>query len=247
MDKTSLGDRMKLYESTTNICLSPRTYTLIRVDGKAFHTFTKNLKKPFDEKLIEAMDATAIKMCENIQGAKFAYVSSDEISVLLTDFDKLTTQAWFNRELRKQLSISASMATAYFNEAFGTKNALFDSRVWTLPYDTEVYNYFLWRQRDASRNSVQMVARSMYSHRECHQKNNSELQEMIHEAGENWDTYPPGQKRGRVIIKKTYSMPSETESEFVQRTKWEVDIDAPIFSKDQNYLSSMIPNQNGDL
>lgn len=115
--KDELGTRMKeFYEDRTRIFLSRRTYTIIRIDGRAFHTYTRGLKRPFDEGLIEDMDATACYLCKNIQGAKFAFVQSDEISILLTDFEKNTTDAWFDGNIQKMASIAASMATSKFNE-----------------------------------------------------------------------------------------------------------------------------------
>src|ERR1700747_1042004 len=104
----SLGNRMKrLYENPCRFQLQGRNYTLIRIDGKAFHTYTKGLERPFDMKLIADMDSTAMFLCANIQGAKFAFVQSDEISILLTDFDSITSQAWFDGNVQKMASISA--------------------------------------------------------------------------------------------------------------------------------------------
>lgn len=115
--KDALGDRMKsFYEGRTKTLLPRRTYTIIRIDGKAFHTYTKGLNRPFDDGFVEDMDLTAAYLCKNIQGAKFAFVQSDEISILLTDFDKLQTDAWFDGNVQKMVSVSASMATAKFNQ-----------------------------------------------------------------------------------------------------------------------------------
>ena len=114
--KDDLGNRMKDYEQRTRIKLPRRTNTIIRMDGKAFHTYTKGLDRPFDENLMYDMNATTQFLCENIQGAKIGYVQSDEISILLTDFDKLTTDAWFDYNVQKMVSVSASLATGKFNE-----------------------------------------------------------------------------------------------------------------------------------
>lgn len=117
MDKSDLGNRMKnSYEKRTKNFLPRRTYTIIRLDGKAFHTYTKGLKRPFDMGFINDMNETAKYLCENIQGCKFAYVQSDEISLLLTDFDKITTDAWYDGNIQKIVSVSASLATAFFNK-----------------------------------------------------------------------------------------------------------------------------------
>lgn len=109
----SLGDRMKKqYEDRSRIYLQRRTYTIIRIDGKAFHTYTQGLERPFDSKFCRDMDKTAEFLCRNIQGAQFAFVQSDEISILLTDFETIATEAWFDANLQKMCSVSASLATA---------------------------------------------------------------------------------------------------------------------------------------
>ena len=115
--KDSLGDRQKnFYEQRSRTFLPRRTYTIIRIDGKAFHTYTKGLKRPFDLGFINDMNETAKYLCKNIQGAKFAFVQSDEISILLTDFEKLQTDAWFDGNVQKMVSVSASMAASKFNQ-----------------------------------------------------------------------------------------------------------------------------------
>lgn len=233
--KDSLGDRMKdFYENRTRNFLPRRTYTIIRVDGKAFHTYTKGLEKPFDQKLINDMDETACYLCKNIQGAKFAFVQSDEISILLTDFDRLNTNAWFDGNIQKIASISASLATAKFNELRPNKIALFDSRVFTIPSDVEVENYFIWRQNDTVRNSIQSVVYNLYSPKEVHGKNTDELMIMGFKKGANWHDLPPKLKRGRLIVKQSY------EKEGATRTKW-VCIEPTIFTQDREFFKSIIP------
>jgi tRNA(His) 5'-end guanylyltransferase len=114
--RDDLGNRMKEnYENRTRISLPRRSYTVIRIDGKAFHTYTKGLNRPFDRRLIEDMNATAAYLCKNIMGAKLAYVQSDEISIVITDFEDISTQAWFDNNLQKMCSVAASMATSEFN------------------------------------------------------------------------------------------------------------------------------------
>jgi tRNA(His) guanylyltransferase len=226
MKKDDIGNRMKEnYENRSRFFLPRRTNTIIRIDGKAFHTYTRGMNRPFDDGFIEDMDKTAIYLCKNIQGAKFAYVQSDEISILLTDYDKITTDAWFDNNVQKMASVSASMATRAFNEArlerlrclAGTiwdykstemvqkmKWAEFDSRVFQIPEWHEVENYFIWRQQDCVRNSIQSVAQSLYSHKELNGKNTNEMQEMIFQKGINWNDYDPKYKRGRAIVKVEY-------------------------------------------
>ncbi len=232
--KDELGDRMKAnYENRTRILLPRRTYTMIRIDGKAFHTYTKGCVRPFDTGLIADMNSTAEYLCKNIQGAKIGFVQSDEISILMTDFDKLDTDAWFDGNIQKIVSVSASMATAKFNQLRqlryikerwdnGTavttityrwlelleefRLAEFDARTFTIPSLTEVCNYFIWRQQDTVRNSISSVAQSLYSSKELHGKNMSEQQDMIHEKGQNWNDYPAMQKRGRFVFKEEYEL-----------------------------------------
>jgi tRNA(His) guanylyltransferase len=235
MAKDELSKRMKeFYENRTKMFLPRRTYTLIRIDGKAFHTYTKGLDVPFDEKLISDMDETACYLCKNIQGAEFAFVQSDEISILLTDFSTITTAAWFDGNIQKIVSISASLATAKFNELRPNKIALFDSRVFTIPSNVEVENYFIWRQQDTVRNSISSVAQSLYSHKELNNKNVSDMQEMCFKKGVNWNDFPVKQKRGRLIVKETF-MKGDSE-----RSRW-ISVEPVIFTKDRDVLSDMIP------
>lgn len=249
MDKTSIGNRFKSnYEDRTRFKLTRRTPTILRLDGKSFHTYTKGLERPFDQGLMADMDEVAKYLCKNIQGCKFAYIQSDEISLMLTDWDTLTTDAWFDYNVQKMCSVSASMATSKFNEQrFGryilalTLNpgsklrlAEFDARVFQVPY-SEINNYFLWRQQDATRNSIASVAQSMYSHKELFGKNTDQMQEMIFQKGVNWNNYIPYFKRGRVVRKIDFVSNEAT------RSKWEVDTGIPVFSQSPDYLMSMIP------
>jgi len=126
--KDSLGDRMKTYyEKRTQTFLPRRSYSILRLDGKAFHTYTRGLNRPFDNDFMNHMDETAKYLCANISGAQFAFVQSDEISILVTDFKKLTTQAWFDNNVQKMVSVSASLATAKFNE-LRTRHALLQNQ-----------------------------------------------------------------------------------------------------------------------
>lgn len=116
----AIGDRMKTYyENRYRFYLTRRTPVILRVDGKSFHTFTRSMERPYDLVLQHALWDTAKYLCENIMGAKFAYVQSDEISVLILDYStKLTTEAWLDYNQQKMVSIGASMATMAFNRAF---------------------------------------------------------------------------------------------------------------------------------
>ena len=272
--KDDLGDRMKgNYEDRTRHLLPRRTYTIARLDGKAFHTYTRNLKKPFDNDLFEDIDAAIIAMLPEIQGAVFAYTQSDEISILLTDFATPNTSAWFDGNLQKMCSVSASIMTAEFNRLrligwlkgkrykstimprmFTTADdipvAYFDSRIFTIPDRIEVMNYFIWRNQDCSRNSVAMVAQSLYSHKELMGKNISEQQEMIHNKGKSWvNDYSMGEKNGRLIVKESYrtdnlcgevNLKDGLPSDPIMRTRW-VSKGAWKFTEDKTKLLGMIP------
>ncbi len=257
--KDELGERMKgHYETRTRLFLPRRTYTVIRLDGKAFHTYTKGFERPYDLRLMRVMDNTAIALCENIQGAVMAYVQSDEISILLTDFGTIHTDAWFDGNIQKIVSVSASIATAHFNNGMYldeeilapmSKVAYFDSRVFSIPDRQEVFNYFIWRQQDATRNSIQMGAQSLYSQKELHQKNTSELQEMMWQKGTNWDKYPVGFKRGRMILKNksevvdTYfnkKLNATVKCEPATRVGWQSN-EPPIFTQSIGYLRQWTP------
>ena len=114
-----LGVRMKtFYEQIPKTKLMRRTPVIIRIDGKAFHTFTRGFQKPFDEVLIKTMQETTKYLCENIQGCVLGYTQSDEISLVLVDYQRFETSAWFDYEIQKMCSIAASMATMVFNKSF---------------------------------------------------------------------------------------------------------------------------------
>jgi tRNA(His) guanylyltransferase len=243
--KDDLGKRMKEnYEMRTRSFLPRRTYTIIRLDGKAFHTYTRGMKRPYDEDLMACMDYTTKMLCKEIQGAVIGYTQSDEISILLTDFDKITTDAWFDGNIQKIVSVSSSIATAHFNQwmrsEFGPseKLAFFDSRVFVIPDPIEVENYFVWRQKDAVRNSISMHAQSLYSHKELNGKSQSDMHEMIHKKGENWNDLPDGFKRGRTF-KKVISIDIEVEPTQISRPKWTEF--TPDFLKEREDFRELIP------
>lgn len=269
--KNAINDRMKTYyENRTKSWLPRRTHTIIRIDGKAFKTYTNGLAQPFDDGLMEDMDLTACYLCKGIQGAKFAFVQSDEISVLVTDFDKHTTDMWFDGEIQKIVSVAASMATAKFNQLRllramnlyedgrnfvndfkdqkNIKNnpfkvAEFDARAFTIPSDYEVENYFIGRQKDATRNSISSVARSLYSHNEVDNKNSDQKQELIFQKGINWNDYAPKYKRGRIIQKRQFAVEADdnkSNSILTMRSVWTSN-DCPIFTQDREFLEKLIP------
>lgn len=242
-----LGDRMKGYEYSYRYYLPKRLPVMIRIDGKAFHTYTKGFKKPFDEKLANAMWETTKYLCENIQGCKMGYTQSDEITLLVTNYEKVTTDSWFDNNLQKMASVAASLATAKFNEEihklYPEKGlALFDARVFVVPHN-EVVNCLLWRQLDASKNSISMVAQANFSHKSLQGLNGNQMQDKLwKEKDINWNDLPVWQKRGAAIIKKQKPKTAVHNGEevTVMRNVWEVDFDTPIFSKDRDYINQYV-------
>lgn len=258
MERDSLGDRMKAqYENRTRFFLPRRTYTVVRVDGRAFHTYCRGLPRPFDTELMEHMNAAGKRLCDSMQGACFGFVQSDEISVLLTDFEKIDTEAWFDGNLQKIASVAASEATAEFNlqrySAGHPFSATFDARAFTIPDPVEVANYFVWRQQDATRNSISMAAQAQFSHQQLHGLSSSQQQEMLwREKGINWNDYPAGCKRGRAIVREVYTADvpytdkrsgEERIAEHVTRSRW-VDVEPPIFTQDRLWLEQFIPRMS---
>lgn len=237
---------MKGYEEATRLTLTSRLPIVIRVDGKAFHSYTKGLARPVDDGLVTVMNLTAMALCKAIQGAQMAYVQSDEISILVHGYKTLESSQWFDNQVQKMASVSAGIASSVFTaESYriwtkpGEKSlldhirpAVFDSRVFVVP-ENDVANYFLWRQKDATRNSVQTLARCLYSHKECTDKNNSQLQEMCFAKGRNWNDEPTSFRRGRCILKETYTH-EETGTE---RRRWVVDNEIPVFSESRDYIT----------
>lgn len=236
MDSTSLGDRMKGYEKIPQQKLMRRSPVVIRLDGKAFHTYTRGCDKPFDRDLHEVRQATLEYLCENIQGCLFGYAQSDEISLVLKDWDTYQTNAWFDNKIQKLCSVSASMATAYWNQETTcidnerttgsdkfTRQALFDSRCFNLPIN-EVVNYLLWRQQDWERNSVQMLAQSLYPHKELQGWSCKRLITRIEEEhGIIWGNLDGWKKRGEFWCKGL--------------GVWE---DTPQFKENRNYLNNLL-------
>ena len=217
-----IESRMIGYDKRTT--LIRRMPAVVRVDGRAFHTLTRNLERPFDCSFASWIDAVAKGLLDEIQNARFAYCQSDEISILMVDYDKFNTDAWFGGDIQKIVSISAAKATLSFVAA-SDMWGVFDSRVFNVP-ERDVENYFRWRQRDATRNSIQMVARTLYSHNQLLNKNTSEMMEMMFQKGTNWNDCPTYFKRGRVITK--------TEDGF------NIDKNIPIFSESPEYIKKFL-------
>ena len=272
-----LGTRMKnFYENVPKFRLYRRTPVAIRIDGKAFHTFTKGFQKPFDEVLVKSMQDTMKYLCENIQGCVLGYTQSDEITLILVDYKKLNSDAWFDYEIQKVCSIAASMATMAFNRFFTSKvkafifnngenyernskeailcevyrnavnkGAMFDARCFNIPKE-EVTNLVYWRQLDATRNSIQIVGQTNFSHNELQNKSCNMIQDMLfQEKGINWNDFPTYLKRGSCCIKK-YEITDIVSNKgqvfsAVPRSYWFIDTEIPIFKNEgRDYIEQLI-------
>lgn len=265
MDKTSLGDRMKGYENVERHYLPMRDPLCIRIDGRAFHTYTHGFLKPFDLSFLWCMRLTMLDLCKNIATTKIGYHQSDEITLVLTDDDTPETSPWFGKNLQKVISVSASLATFFFQKNLAAicsvpnfvtptgetiqasmglqcayregRLATFDSRAWTVPRH-EVLNVLEWRQQDCIRNSVQSVGQANFSHRELHGKSCADIKEMLKEKGIDWDSLPTDLKRGTcAIYVPTVTITDEGP---VQRYKWTIGCGIPVFHKEPDYINDLV-------
>lgn len=242
--KDSLGDRMKRYESVPKNFLIRRTPVVARIDGRAFHTYVRRLKAldpslndtPFSIIMHDVMMATTAALVHHVQGCELGYTQSDEISLLIRDWDTLDTQAWFDYNVQKMTSLMGAIASNAFNFAFSKHYtpecfqdlAQFDARVYNIPKE-EVTNYFIWRQQDASRNSVQMLGRFHFSQKQMHGKNNSQVQDMLMlEKGVNWNDIPTWMKRGACV--------ASNPDVFSSGPRFVMDNEIPIFTQDREYI-----------
>lgn len=254
IDKTDLAKRMKTYEAVSKTTLVRRMPVIVRCDGRSFHTFTRGFEKPFDEVLMTAMKRTMKCLCREVQGCVLGYTQSDEITLVLVDYKKLDSSAWFDNEVQKICSVAASMATMAFNRFFSeevadyaaysentvnafnlfnayrkavAKGAMFDARCFNVPKE-DVCNNIYWRQLDATRNSIQMVGQANFSHRQLQNKSCAQIQEMLFtEKGINWNDFSTDKKRGSCCIKTDDG--------------WVIDNEIPIFKGDgRKYIEDLI-------
>lgn len=247
MDRSSLGTRMKQYESVSKTSLMRRTPVIMRLDGKAFHSYTKQPKitesGAFSTLLYNVFSYATESLLTQLQGPRLAYMQSDEVSILFTDWRGLNTEAWFKYGVQKMTSVASSVMTYYFNKEASHAGldaesipAFFDARVFNVPFE-EVTNYFVWRQQDATRNSIQMLGQSYFSHKELHGKNVSNIQDMLMNDVRdmhgvpiqvNWNDIPTMFKRGQCIT-------SEFEDE---RLTFTADQEVPVFTQDRHFIEN---------
>ena len=238
----NLAERMKEYESVSNLSLIKKLPVIIRIDGKQFHTFTQGLAKPFDPAISQSMIDTTKYLCKNIQNIKLGYTQSDEITLVLTDWDRNTTESFLGYKIQKLVSILASMTTMYFNKIFEyyqnlyhyskikEGNAMFDARAFNVPLH-EVENVLIWRQQDAIRNYVSSYARHLFGHKNIIGKSVKQMIEMLNQLEYPWEKFPPMYKHG-VCVKKI-----KLDDD---NTMWDSDLDTPVFLENRSYITEMI-------
>ena len=209
----SLGNRMKSYERLEKQRFLPLLPVVARIDGRSFHTWTKGLDRPFDKDFMLIMKKVLKGLMEQTN-ATFGYTQSDELSLLFYS-DDIKSQIFFDGKIYKMTSVLASLTTALFYKELSSTEykyldkfkkdiATFDCRVWQLPSKEEAANYFVWRELDAVRNSIQSVGQANFSHKELHKKSQKQIQEMLfQEKGINWNDFSLNEKRGVYLQRYT--------------------------------------------
>lgn len=270
MDTSELAKRMKDYESIPKTKLMKRCPVICRIDGKAHHSFTKGLKKPFDEIYINSIQETAKFLCKNIQGVVLSYQQSDEITLVLVDYEKLNTSPYFDYEVQKLCSIIASMATMAFNNAFCVNAKPVLRRIKNTPtctteenryatvlercisngamFDTrvfsipkdEVVNLLYWRQLDATRNSIQMVGQANFSHKQLQDKNCNDIQDMLMLEKGINWNDYPTTLKRGSCCIKKLFKINEGTDKETIRNKWVIDNEIPIFTQDKDYVNRLV-------
>lgn len=251
----NLSDRMKEYEQVYDAPIVRRIPVIVRIDGKGFSKYTKIIKakKPFDEALSQAMVLTTMRVADNIEGCVFAYTQSDEASFIILNDQSQESVPWFGNRVQKIASITASMATAHFNNGLGggVPVAYFDARVFAVPTIVEAANYLVWRQQDATRNSIQLstyyeVANKLgkkTTYKQIHGLNTKQQQELLFkETGINWNDYPTKFKRGVGIYKETFE--KDIDGKKVLRSSWKIDEEIPVFSSDKEFLRKILEKKD---
>jgi len=241
MDKTTLGDRMKAYESVYDTAIMRRVPVIVRCDGKGFSKWTKGMKlqKPFDENLSNAMAWTMQEAAANIEGCVFGYTQSDEMTFILRNDQSNESEPWFGNRTQKMASVVSSMVTAHFNSKMSGRLAYFDARVFAVPAVSEAINCLIWRQNDATKNSISAacyyevgkVVGKGTARKLMHGLNQDQQQELLFQkAGINWNDYPTKFKRGISCYRITKEIELDDGTKAV-RTPWHVDMDMQILSK----------------
>ena len=216
MKFNTLEEKCKYYQSLTDYRLIPNSYVLVHCDGRAFSSLIKKkFERPFDNNFIFMMNETAKYLCENVSGCKMAYVQSDEITLVLTDFETETTDSFFGYRMCKLISTIAAMATAKFNRLWMQSQenielsikelplVTFDCKVWNVPFYNEVIAWLIYRQNDCVRNSINQTSSSVFSHKELEGLKTQDRLIKLKEKGVDWESFDDGVKYGRFIYKQS--------------------------------------------
>lgn len=205
-----LGTAMKEFErvEASRRC-PPGKPLIVRLDGRAFHTFTRGLHRPFDPKLTELMKDTTAVLVKELQ-ARIGYTQSDEITLVWYVPENSESEYIFGGRYQKLVSISAAMATAVFNKLLPnylpTKShltPLFDSRAWCVDNLQDACLCLLWRKFDAVKNSISMVAQAHLSHKTLHKKGSAEKLQMLRDLGDPWENYAESYRQGSFYARVT--------------------------------------------
>ena len=253
--KDTLGDRMKAYEANAlDLNCSKDSYVIIRLDGNHFHTWVKQagIKKPFDMRMISAMQRATLELCQKIPTCIMGYCQSDEITLALKKGENENSEAWFNNRVQKLCSISASICSVAFNDAIQeqlddsfAERAYFDSRVIFLPSLDEVVNCLIWRQNDCIKNSVSALAQSLFPQKQLLNKcQDEQVDMMLRLKGEDWNELSTVKKMGTLVHKELrsgiFTHWSSKESKFIDekytRGMFFVDESIPRFSTNKQFL-----------
>lgn len=210
MGKMGIGSRMKGYEyGTVAPKLMPRVPSVVRVDGRSFHSFTQKMERPFDEQLHLVMRKVALQLTDALS-ADYGYVQSDEISVAWNQREK---HPFFEGRVFKICSVAAALATSFFIQSLDLIDdnkkteaiPTFDARCFSVPDQIELRNYFIWREMDARRNSVSMLARSVFTHQQLVGLNINRQVEKLREVDIYWESLDRHYKRGTYITRRAVS------------------------------------------
>jgi tRNA(His) guanylyltransferase len=252
-DKTSLGDRMKAYEDTYDASIINRIPVVIRCDGKGFSKWTKRqqMVKPFDDRMCKAMANTMLEVASHIEGCVFGYTQSDEMTFVLRNDQSTESEPWFGNRVQKMASIVSSMVTAHFNAKMMGPIAYFDARVFAVPTVMEAINCLVWRQNDATKNSISCAAYyevgkvkgKKTARNLMHGLNQKQQQELLFkEANINWNDYPSMYKRGLGCYREKVIHTDANGMQF-ERNPWKIDEELPVFSKNQEFLIKLMTKE----
>ena len=217
MDNSDLGNRQKFYEGLTDTHLMPLVPVMVRLDGRCFSRFTKDLERPYDKRFSDLMIETARFLVKETN-ARISYTQSDEISLVLLN-ERFDSELFMGGRSFKMISIMSAITTAFFNRNLPKYlpekidgMPVFDCRVWNVPSKTEAVNALIFREQDATRNSISMAAQSQFSHNQLMNKSCDQMQEMLfQEKGINWNDYPSFFKRGTYVQKYKIERPFTAE------------------------------------